>query len=48
MSQHIGEKYTNEDGQEVRIVNGKETIQIVEDTEKARSLNAAINAWRCR
>ena len=44
----ISELKQDENGNDIRIVNGKEIIQIKERTEEDRRLNAAINLWRMR
>jgi hypothetical protein len=44
----ISEPYVNEEGQTVRIVDGKEIIQIEEKTPYDKRLNEAINLWRMR
>jgi hypothetical protein len=44
----ISELQQDENGNDIRIVNGKEIIQIKERTEEDRRLNAAINLWRMR
>jgi hypothetical protein len=44
----ISEAYIDENGNLVRIVDGKEIKQIEEKTEADRILNANINLWRMR
>lgn len=44
----ISELKQDENGNDIRIVNGKEIIQIKERTEEDRRLNSAINLWRMR
>lgn len=44
----ISELKQDENGNDIRIVNGKEIIQIKERTEEDRRLNEAINLWRMR
>jgi hypothetical protein len=44
----ISELQQDENGNDIRIVNGKEIIQIKERTEEDRRLNEAINLWRMR
>lgn len=38
----------DENGNDIRIVDGKKIIQIEEKTEEDRRLNNAINLWRMR
>ena len=44
----IGKAYVNEDRNLVRIVDGKEIIQIEEKTEEDIRMNNVINLWRMR
>ena len=44
----ISEAYIDENGNQVRIVDGKEIKQIEEKTEADRILNENINLWRMR
>lgn len=44
----ISELKQDENGNDIRIVNGKEIIQIKERTDEDRRLNEAINLWRMR
>jgi len=44
----ISDPYKNENNNLVRIVDGKEIIQIEEKTEADRRLNESINLWRMR
>lgn len=49
VNQHlISELQQDENGNNVRFVNGKKIIQIEEKTEEDRRLNDAINLWRMR
>ena len=44
----ISDPYTNDKGELIRIVDGKEIVQISEDTEERRRKNELINLWRMR
>ena len=44
----ISELQVDEDGNDIRFVDGKKIIQIKERTEEDRRLNQAINLWRMR
>jgi len=44
----ISELQQDENGNDIRFVNGKEIIQIEEKTDEDRRLNNAINLWRMR
>lgn len=44
----ISDPYTNDKGELVRIVDGKEIIQIPEDTPERKRKNELINLWRMR
>ena len=44
----ISDLQKDENGKDIRIVDGKKIIQIEEKTEEDRRLNNAINLWRMR
>ena len=44
----ISDLQKDENGNDIRIVDGKKIIQIEEKTEEDRRLNNAINLWRMR
>jgi hypothetical protein len=44
----ISELQKNENGNDIRLVDGKEIIQIEEKTDEDRRMNNAINLWRMR
>lgn len=44
----ISDLQKDENGNDIRIVNGKEIIQIEEKTDEDRRLNNFINLWRMR
>ena len=44
----ISDLQKDENGNDIRFVDGKKIIQIEEKTEKDRELNRAINLWRMR
>ena len=44
----ISELQKDENGNNIRLVDGKEIIQIEEKTDEDRRLNNAINLWRMR
>ena len=44
----ISDLHKDENGNDIRIVNGKEIIQIEEKTDEDRRLNNFINLWRMR
>ena len=44
----ISDLQKDENGNDIRFVEGKKIIQIEEKTEKDRELNRAINLWRMR
>lgn len=44
----ISDLQKDENGNDIRIVDGKKIIQIEEKTEEDRKLNEAINLWRMR
>jgi hypothetical protein len=44
----ISDLKKDENGNDIRFVDGKKIIQIEEKTEKDRELNRAINLWRMR
>ena len=44
----ISDLQKDENGNNIRIVDGKKIIQIEEKTEEDRRLNNAINLWRMR
>jgi hypothetical protein len=44
----ISDLQKDENGNDIRFVNGKEIIQIEEKTDEDRRLNNAINLWRMR
>jgi len=44
----ISDLQKDENGNDIRLVDGKKIIQIEEKTEKDRELNRAINLWRMR
>lgn len=44
----ISDLHKDENGNDIRFVNGKEIIQIEEKTDEDRRLNNAINLWRMR
>jgi len=44
----ISDLQKDENGNDIRFVDGKKIIQIEEKTEKDRKLNEAINLWRMR
>jgi hypothetical protein len=47
-SHKISEVYNDENGNLIRKVDGVETRQIEEKTDKQKRLNNAINLWRMR
>ena len=44
----ISELQKDEDGNDVRFIDGKKIIQIEEKTDEDRRMNNAINLWRMR
>lgn len=44
----ISEPYTNDKGELIRVVDGKEIIQIPEDAPEQKRKNELINLWRIR
>ena len=44
----ISDLQKDENGNDIRFVNGKKIIQIEEKTDEDRRLNNAINLWRMR
>lgn len=44
----ISELQKDENGNDIRIVNGKKIIQAKEETEKDREFNRLVNLWRMR
>ncbi len=44
----ISDLQKDENGNDIRIVDGKKIIQIEEKTEDDKKLNEAINLWRMR
>ena len=44
----ISDLQKDENGNDIRIIDGKKIIQIEEKTEEDRRLNNAINSWRMR
>lgn len=48
INEHISHLKKDASGNDMRIVNGKKTIQIEERTQKDIELNKAINLWRTR
>jgi hypothetical protein len=44
----ISDLQKDENGNDIRVVDGKKIIQIEEKTEEDRRLNNAINLWRMR
>ena len=44
----ISDLQKDENGNDIRIIDGKKIIQIEEKTEEDRRLNNAINLWRMR